>query len=129
MKEESFEVLLAILKKRKKVTFYEDTIVEPKRAKLDPVVESGDGDSTTVPKVKEVPRAKEIQPSLSHKPTNSLSVLADTAIATSNHTPSNDPPNSLPDLVTDTEKETADGADCLDEEEYEEMSSLEDIDC
>ena len=35
---ESYEILLAILKKRKKVTFHEDTVVEPKGAKLDPIV-------------------------------------------------------------------------------------------
>ena len=55
-------------------------------------------------------------------------MLADTAIATSNHTLPNDPLNSLSDLVKDTERETLDSADYLDEED-EEMSSLEDINC
>ena len=113
---ESFEVLLAILKKRKKVTFHEDTFVEPKRAKLDPIVETGDGDNATdkIPKVKEVPRAKEIQPNLSQATTDALSVLADTSIAI--HTPPNNPPNSLPDLIT----ETVDEADCPCTEDTEE---------
>ena len=84
---ESFEIMLAILKKRKKVTFHEDTVVEPKRAKLEPIVVTDDHDATDeIPKVKELPIAQEIQPNLSQSPTNKLSVLADTTIATSDHT-------------------------------------------
>ena len=41
---ESFEVLLAIIKKRKKVTFHDDTVVELKRAKSDSPVETAGGD-------------------------------------------------------------------------------------
>ena len=40
-----------------------------------------DGATNEIPKVKEVPRAKEIQPNLSQATTDALSVLADTAIA------------------------------------------------
>ena len=127
---ESYEVMLAILKKRKKVTFHDDTVVEPKRAKLDSTMETTNKNDTTdeIPKVKEVPRAKEIQPNLSQATTDALSVLDDTAIATSDHTPPNNPPNSLPNLVTDTVKETVDGADCPCEDD-EEIPPLEDINC
>ena len=98
------------------MTFYEDTAVEPKRAKLDSTVEAAGKDDVTneIPEVEKVPRAKEIQPNLSQATTDALSVLADTAIAI--HTPSNNPPNSLPDLVT----ETVDEADSPSAEEVEE---------
>ena len=61
---ESYEVSLAILKKRKKVTLHADMVVEPKRAKLNSTVETTIKDDATdeIPKVKEVPREKEIQP-------------------------------------------------------------------
>ena len=103
---ESFEVLLAIFKKRKKVTLYEDTVMEPKRAKLDPTVKTGSENNETeeIPKVKEVPGRKELQPNLSHEPTDSFTVLADTGIATSDHITPNNPPNALPDLVQSLEK-------------------------
>ena len=49
-------------------------------------------------------------------------MLADTVLATSNATQPNIPPNSLPDLVT----ETVDGADSpCEEEDDEEMPPLE----
>ena len=80
----SYEVLLAILKKRKKVTFYDDALVEPKRAKLDSTVEAAGKDDVTgdIPEVQKVPRAKEIQPNLSQATTDALAILVDTAIAT-----------------------------------------------
>ena len=67
---ESYEVLLSILKKRKKVTFHADMVVEPKRAKLNSTVETTNKDDATdeIPNVKEVPRAKEIHPNLSLSP-------------------------------------------------------------
>ena len=84
------------------MTFYEDPVIEPKIANFDPIVEAANENGATdeVPKVKEVPRAREIQPNLSQATTDALSVLADTAIATSDHIPPNNPPNSFPDLVT-----------------------------
>ena len=84
---------------------------------------SGNDETDEIPKVKGVPRAKEIQPNLSQATTDALSVLADTAIATSDQTLPNNPPNSFLDLVT----ETVDGADCPCEEDDEEMPPLEDI--
>ena len=101
-----------------------------KAAKLDPIVEAASENDATdkIPKVKEVPRAKEIQPNLSQATIDALSVLADTTIATSDHTPPNNPPNSFPDIVTDIVTETISGADCPCEEDDEEMPPLEDID-
>ena len=108
------------------MTFHDDTVVAPKRFKLDPIVEAASKNDATdeIPKVKKVPRAKEIQPILSQETTDALSVLADTAIATFNNTLLNNPPNSFPDVAT----KTVDGADCHCEEDDEEMPPLEDID-
>ena len=77
-------------------------------------------------KWKKVPKAKEIQPNLSQATTDALSVLADTAIATSDHTLPNNPPKSLPDLVTESVTETVDEADCPCERTSEKMLLLED---
>ena len=78
-----------------------------------------------IPEVQKVPKAKEVQPNLSQEPKDSLSVLADAALATSNatkpNTQPNDPPKSLPDLVT----ASVNGADCLCEEADEEIPPLE----
>ena len=90
---ELYEVLLAILKKRKKVIFHDDTMVELKRAKLDPTVTTTDKDDATneVPEVQKVPRAKEIQSILSQTPTDVLSMIADTNLTTSHITQPNKP--------------------------------------
>ena len=121
--------LLAVLKKRKKVTFHDDTIVEPKRAKLDSNVEtSGKDDATNeIPKVKKVPGSKEIQSNLSQATTNTLSVLANIAITTSNHTLPNHPPKFFPDLITESVTETVDEADYPCTEDTGEMPPLENI--
>ena len=78
--------------------------------------------------VQEAPRAKEVPSNLSQEPTESLSVLADVALAASDTTqpdtqPSN-PPKSPPDLVTESVEE----ADHSCEEAEDEMAPLEDID-
>ena len=114
----------------KKMTFHEDPVVEPKRAKLDPIMEAAgkNGATDEIKRMKEVPRAKEIQSNLSQATTDALSVLADTAIATSDHIPPNNPPNSFPDIVTDSVTETVSGADCPCEDDDEEMPPLKDID-
>ena len=69
---ESYEVLLAILKKRKKVTFTDDAVVETKRPRLDSTVKTEDKDDAKdeVPEVQKVPRAKEIQSNLSQTSTD-----------------------------------------------------------
>ena len=64
---ESYEVLLAVLKKRKKVTFADDSDRETKRPRLDSTVENADKDdgnenTNVVNEAQKVPRAKEIQP-------------------------------------------------------------------
>ena len=110
---ESFEVLLAILKKRKKVTFADDADIETKRPRLDSTVENevaddDQDDKDAVSEVQKIPRAKELKPTLSHVPTDSLSVLADAALATSADTHPNTLPNSLPDVIEDA----VGGADC-----------------
>ena len=100
--------------------------METKRPRLDSTVENEEKDDTkdAVTEAQKVSRAKEIQPNLSQATTDSLSVLADTALATSNATQPNIPPNSLSDLV----EEAVGGADCPCEEDDEEMPPLEDMD-
>ena len=64
--------------------------------------DKGDGkeDTNAVNETQKVPRAKEIHLiDLSKATTDSLTVLADATLGTSNSTQSNIPPNSLPDLV------------------------------
>ena len=79
-----------------------------------------------VSEIQKVPEAKKIQPNLPQEPTDSLSVLADVALPTSDttqpNTQPNDPLKSPPDLVT----ESVDRADCPCEEAGEEMPPLED---
>ena len=126
---ESYEVLLAILKKRKKVTFTGCSNNLSKRPRLhSPKVNEQINEATEeeVPEVENVPEAGNIQPNLSLEPTESLSMLADVALATSvtsqPDTQPNDPPKSPPDLVT----ESVDEADHPCEEEVdEEMPPLE----
>ena len=123
---ESYEVLLAILKKRKKVTFADDTDIETKRPRLDSTVETEEKDDTkdAVTEAQKVPRAKEIQPNLSQATTDSLSMLADAALVTSDATPPIIP--QIPFLIL--LKKTVGGADCPCEEDDEEMPPLEDTD-
>ena len=98
---EPYEGLLAILKKRKKVTFAGDSDRQTKRPRLDSTVENEDKDGSkentnAVNEAQKVPRTKEIQPiDLAKATTDSLAVLADTALAISNATQ----PNTHPDLV------------------------------
>ena len=76
--------------------------------------EKGD---TEVPKMQKVPQAKEIQPNLSQKPT---------AVVTPNATDTqpNDPPKSLPEIIT----EYNDVTDLPGEGVDDQMPPLEDID-
>ena len=77
-----------------------------------------------VNKAQKVSRAKEIQLiDLPKSTTDCLTVLADAALVTSNATHSNNPPDSLPDLV----QENTGGADCPCEEDDEEIPPLENI--
>ena len=108
---ESFEVLFAILKKRRKVTFSGHTNIQTKRPRLDTMNENQ-------PDAKGTP----YNLSLPSSTTDSLSMLADTALNSANSTQSNTLPNSLPELVED-------GTDCpCNDEDDEEMPALEDAD-
>ena len=84
---------------------------------------------------KDVPRCRrKFQPeSVTDIHRCTLSVLADTAIATSDHIPLNNLPNALPDRVTDTvTEECRVELNALNEEgedDEKEMPPLEDIDC
>ena len=96
-KGESYEVLLTILKKRKKVIFSGCTNIQSKRPRLDSAMMDEEAKEATeaVPEVQKVPEAKEIQPNLSQEPTDSLSLLADAALDTSNATQPNTQQNAL----------------------------------
>lgn len=72
-------------------------------------------------KVKKVPGAKEVQPNMSQKPTDTLAVEA---VPNATDTQPSDPPKSLPGLVS----ECVDVTDCSGEEVDEEMPLLEDAD-
>ena len=124
---ESYEVLLAILKKRKKVTFTDDAFIETKRPMTGFNSENWRQRwyqrwSTWSA---ESPKSKAKLNPICHKHQRMPSqVLADAALATSNTTQPNNPPKSLPDFVT----ETVDEADCPCEGNNEEMPPLEDTD-
>ena len=87
---ESYEVLFVILKKRTKVTFSGHTNIQSKRPRLDTIGENQ-------PEAKET-HSNLLLPSLV---TDSLSMLADTALNSTNTTQSHTLPNSLPELVED----------------------------
>ena len=125
---ESYEVLLAILKKRKKASFTGCPFSKNKRSRLQsPKLDAETKDDTEeIPVVKKTPRAK-VPSNLSQEPTESLSVVADVALATSDttrpDTQPNNPPISTPDLVTESVEE----ADHSCEVAEEKIPSLEDI--
>ena len=122
---ESHEVLLAILKKKKKMTFHSDS-VGPKKAKLDiPVNTTVTTDVTTDnPQTVEVSTTNSTPP-LSQTAQDSLSVLAVIA-STAPSLPEN-PPNSLPTPGADAVVYGEERAN-QDEDKDEEMPPLEDID-
>ena len=95
---ESYEVLLAILKKRKKVSFTGCPFNRNKRPKLDTEAKD-DTEETTV--FQKTPRAKEVPSTLSQESPDSFPQEADTAETASNaalpNTQPSNPPKSLPD--------------------------------
>ena len=94
---ESYEVFFAILEKRKKVTFSGCSNNQSKRPRLHfPRINEEHNEDTEVLEVQKVPTAK-VQPNLSQKPT---------AVVTPNatYTQPNDPPESLPEVVTEQEQ-------------------------
>ena len=115
---ESYEVLLAILKKRKKVTFPGCPFSKNKRPRLQSPkldAETRD-DSEEIPVVQKTPRAKEVPTNLSQESPDSFPLIADTAESASNaalpntqpENPPSNPPKPLPDLIAKSE----DGVDC-----------------
>ena len=99
---ESYEVLLAILKKRKKVSFIEHPVSKNKRPRLQsPKLDAETNDnSKEIPVVQKTPRAKEVPTNLSQESPDSFPLVADTAESASNATPPNaqstNPPNYPP---------------------------------
>ena len=79
------EVLLAILKKRKKVSFTGCPFSKNKRPRLQSpkLDEEAKDDTEEVPEVQKTPRAKEVQSNLSQESPDSFPLLADTADTTS----------------------------------------------
>ena len=111
----SNEVLLAILKKRKKVSFPGCPFNRDKRSRLQsPKLDAkpkDDKEEVTV--VKKTPRAKEVPPKLSQKTIELLAEAAESAFdaglpKTHPTNPQNNPPKTLPDLIA----KSGDGVDC-----------------
>ena len=109
----SYEMLLAVLKKRKKVTLFENFQQQHKRPRLQSP--SGLGTDEDITKDTKTDVNME-NPSTPTTATNSLAVLAEVAQSHSSQ-------SSLPDLIG----EQNGGADCPYEED-EEMPPLEDAD-
>ena len=115
---ESYEVLLAMLKKKKKVSFPGCPFNKNKRPRLQsPKLDAEPKDDTEeVPVVKKTPRAKEVPPKLSQKTIELLAEAAESAFdaglpktqPTNPPNPPNNPPKPLPDLIAKSE----DGVDC-----------------
>ena len=116
--KESYEVLLAILKKRKKVSFTGCPFSRNKRPRLQsPKLDAEAKDDTEeIPVVQKTPRAKEVPSTLSQESPDSFPQEADTAETASKaalpntqpSNPSTNPPKSLPDLTA----KPVDGVDC-----------------
>ena len=113
---ESYEVLFAILKKRKKVSFTGCPVSRKKKPKLQSPkldAETND-DSKEITVVQKTPRAKEVPTNLSQKSPDSFPLVADTAESASNAVPPNvqstnppsNPPQSPPNLVTESVEAT-----------------------
>ena len=100
-------MLLAILKKRKKVTLFENIQQQHKRPRLEPTIDSGNKEEIT--KVTKIETNMD-NPSTPNTAPSSLAVLAEVAQS----------PSSLPDLIGEPNS----GADCPCEDN-EEMPPLD----
>ena len=109
----SYEMLLAVLKKGKKVTLFENFQQQHKRPRLQST--SGFGTNEDITKDSK-PDVNMDNPSIPTTSTNSLAILAEVAQSHSSQ-------SSIPDLIG----EQNGGADCPCEED-EEMPPLEDAD-
>ena len=88
---ESYEVILAILKKRKKISFTECPFNKNKRPKLQsPKLDAETKDySEEMPVVQKTPGAKEVPSNLSQELPDSFPLVAGTAESASNAAPPN----------------------------------------
>ena len=119
---------LAILKKRKKVSFTGCPFIINKRSRLQSpkLDEEAKDDTEERPVVQKTPRAKAVPSNLSQKSPDSFPLLADAAESASNAAlpntqPSNplrNPPKSLPDLIA----KPVDGVDCPNSETNDEAN-------
>ena len=109
----SYEMLLAVLKKRKKVTLFENIQQQHKRPRLQSPSSLGTDENITETTKTDVNMDNLSTPTTPITATNSLAVLAEVAQSHSSQ-------NSLPDLIG----EQNGGADCLCEDD-EEMPPLE----
>ena len=115
----SYEMLLAVLKKRKKVTLFENFQQQHKRPRLQSPSGLGTNENITETTKTDVNMDNPSTPTTPTTATNSLAVLAEVAQSHSSQ-------SSLPDLIGEQNGGNG-GADCPCEQE-EEMPPLEDAD-
>ena len=115
----SYEMLLAVLKKRKKVTLFENFQQQHKRPRLQSPSGLGTNEDITKTTKTDVNMDNPSTPTNPTTATNSLTVLAEVAQSHSSQ-------SSLPDLIGEQNGGNG-GADCPCEED-EEMPPLEDAD-
>ena len=113
----SYEMLLAVLKKRKKVTLFENFQQQHKRPKLKSPSDPGTNEDITKDTKTNVNMDNPNTPTTPTTATNSLAVLAEVAQSHSSQ-------SSLPDFIGEQNGGNG-GADCPCEED-EEMPPLED---
>ena len=115
----SYEMLLAVLKKRKKVTLFENSQQQHKRPRLQSPSGLGTNENITETTKTDVNMDNPSTPTTPTTATNSLAVLAEVAQSHSSQ-------SSLPDLIGEQNGGNG-GVDCPCEED-EEMPPLEDAD-
>ena len=107
---ESYEVLLAILKKRKKVSFAGCPFTKRPRLQSPNLDAETNDDSEEISVVQKTPRPKEVPTNLSQESPDFFQLVADTTESASNAAPPNAqstnlpnyPSKSPPDLVTES---------------------------
>ena len=110
---ESHEVLLAILNKKKTLSFDDETNFESKRAKFDVQADNKE-DAADTTQVTTISCTKETTSELKTSSPHALSMLAD--IVTCNQNPPNNPPNSNSFIDTPLVNEVEHGGKSEDEE-------------
>ena len=104
---ESHEVLLAILKKKKKLSFGVETEFDPTKQNSDVQIDA-DADTADTDQVVPIPCAKDATSELNNSSPQAMSMLAKNVTSTQN--PPNDPPNprSLADIAMMNEEKPGD---------------------